>query len=145
MLLLACYFIFIQRQQLYFVLILHMFRNIGNMYMHLNKYCGIIRNCGGSIVVVFVDSPPQRIYILNENKSWKSRFLTETENRRIHKFTSLLISQKNPTIHDPPSPNLNDSTVSFCSTAIGVEWKARILFRLLKLKINLYLSTLYWW
>lgn len=57
LLLLACYFIFIQRQQLYFVLILHMFRNIGNMYMHLNQYCGIIRNCGGSIVVVFVGSP----------------------------------------------------------------------------------------
>lgn len=32
------------------------------------RYCAIIRIRGGSSFVVFMGSPPQRIYILNKNK-----------------------------------------------------------------------------
>lgn len=37
-----------------------------------NKCCGIIRICGGLFFVVFMGSPPQQIYILNERKFRKS-------------------------------------------------------------------------
>lgn len=37
-------------------------------------YCGIIRIRGGSIFVVFVSSPPPRIFVLHENKFWMSNF-----------------------------------------------------------------------
>lgn len=38
------------------------------------EYWGINRNRGGSIFVVFVGSPPHRIYYLDENTHWKSSF-----------------------------------------------------------------------
>lgn len=68
-------------------------------------YCGIIRIHGVSIVV-FLDSPPQWIYILDKNKLER---VIETENQCIREITSPQIRKK-PTIHE----NLNDSTVLVC-------------------------------
>lgn len=52
----------------------------------------IIREC--SIFVVFVDNQPPHIYNLDKNKFRNSWFITETENRHIHKMISQQIFKK---------------------------------------------------
>lgn len=68
----------------------------------------LLENRGGSMFVVFVASPPQRIYTINRNKfKKKSWFITETENCCINEITSPQISNK-PTIQEI-WPHWNDS------------------------------------
>lgn len=60
------------------------------------NYCCIIRVRGGSILVVFVGSPPPRprIYIFKKNPNFERvSYIIETENRRIFEITSQQMSK----------------------------------------------------